>query len=111
MMTNVNTTLFLSIDEEELKSVLDKEPDHIDVLNLLAEYDYRWHDIGQGLRVSNRLLGGLRGTLSDKEKLSKILQLWMESMCSPVSWNNLKEVLESPGVNRPDIASKLSKFV
>ena len=111
MMTEVDTALFLSIDEEQLKCVREKKPNHVDVLNLLAEYDYRWFDIGKALCVHDGFLQGLRGTLSDREKLSKILQLWMESMCSPVSWNQIKKVLESPGVNRPDLVSKLSKFV
>lgn len=103
--------MFLSIGEEQLKCVLKKKPDHTDLLNLLAEYDYRWYDIGKGLHVQDRFLEGMKGSLSDKEKLSKILQLWMESMCSTVSWNKIKEVLESPAVNRQDIVSELSKFV
>ena len=111
MMTEVDTALFLSIDEEPPKCVLEKEPDQLDVLTFLAEYDYRWYDIGQGLCVRDGFLQGMRGTLNDKEKLSKILQLWMQTICSPVSWNHIKEALKHPSVNRPDIASKLGKFV
>ena len=91
--------------------VLDKKPDKVDLLNLLVSYDDLWAEIGEGLKVDGRHIRGLRQTsgMSNKIKLSTILQSWMDTLCSEVTWDNVKQALEGPVVDAKAIAVKISK--
>ena len=99
------------LGEDQLQLAVTKEPEITDVLNILAPYGNRWRNIGQSLNVEEGFLDGLleRHGMSDLERLAKVLQSWIETQCSEVSWNHIKEVLESPAVGKAGIAKKLSE--
>lgn len=101
------------LDEDQLQLVLTKKPKVIDVLKILAPYDYKWSKIGESLNVKEGFLEGLRESYgrSDSEKLARILQSWIDTRCSDVSWNHIKEVLEGPIMGMQGIAKMLSESV
>ena len=70
-----------------------------------------WEEIGEGLKVEGRHIRGLRQTngMSNKIKLSNILQSWMDTLCSEVTWDNIKKALEGPVVDAKAIAVNISK--
>lgn len=90
-----------------------KEPEVIDVVKILAPYDYRWRDIGKALYVREGFLEELWEShgMSDLERLDKILQSWIDTRCSEVSWNHFKKVLEDPPVRKKGIAKELSESI
>ena len=67
-----------------------------DVCCLLKPKSYDWHVIGGHLGVD---FGFREGLLRDgvqktnEEKLEAVLNYWIETHCSEVSWNNLIQVL------------------
>lgn len=101
------------LDENQLQLVLTKEPEVIDVLKILAPYAYRWKDIGRSLNIMPGFLEELqeRHGMSDIERLAKVLQYWIDTRCSEVSWNCIKKALENQLVGQAGIAKKLSESV
>lgn len=101
------------LGEDQLQLALTKEPELIDVLNNLALYENSWKNMGRSLNVKEGFLEGLLEShgMSDLERLARILQSWIDTRCSKVSWNHIKIVLESPAVGKAGIAKKLSESV
>ena len=104
---------FFFLDEDQLQLALTKEPKVTDVANILSPYGYRWHKIGTALKVRVGFLEDLREGhgRSDLERLDKILQSWIDTRCSEVSWNHIKEILAGSIVNSPGIANDLGESV
>ena len=91
-----------------LRNVLDKTPEKYDLLELLAEVQDRWLDIGEMLKVNNASLKGLRqSNLPDSTKLADTLQHWIDSASSPVTWGTIVEVLHTDYINLPRVADKI----
>ena len=77
--------------------VLSQSPDLYDVFDVLRDRAYEWDSIGQELKVPfgyrQELLG--KGVMtSDKNKLESVLNEWVESKCSPVTWLTVLKVLK-----------------
>ena len=73
------------------------DPDPLDVHRLLKSHSVEWNAISRRLRVSLNYREELRltgPTLSDNQKLESVIHKWLESECSPPTWDNLIEVLE-----------------
>ena len=82
------------------------------MLNLLASAAARWEDIGGGLKVAPGAIESLQQ--SNKRpinKLSEILQIWMDTWCSPVTWENIIEVVEGPIVDKKNEAKAMRDFL
>ena len=94
--------------------ILGKEPDIFDIRNCLADHNYQWRSIGEGLRVPDGDLESIEHqTIDDGDRLAKMLRKWKNSSCSPRTWRNLIKVIEAPAVNlkraAEDIRSRLSE--
>ena len=97
-----------TVQSTHLRNVLDKTPEKYDLLELLAEVQDRWFDIGEMLKVNNASLKCLRqSNLSDSTKLADTLQLWIDSASSPVTWGTIVEVLRTDYINLPRVADKI----
>ena len=71
-----------------------------------------WYTIGELLGIKNGELDSLKFSIQhDVEKLSKVLQLWMERMTKPVTWNTILEVIGSPPIQNKLLVKKLEKFL
>lgn len=90
--------------------VYEAKPSLTDAFHLLRDKSSHWHDIGRDLEVSINYRKSLRTlTESDDVKLEDILNRWLESECSEVSWNHLIEVLEE--LKFRDIIHDIQKFL
>ena len=73
----------------DISDILKKAPDKHELLKLLADIDDKWYEIGLSLNVGDNVLNSLT---SEKRKntikLNKILQSWMATKSSPVTWDH-----------------------
>ena len=67
------------------------------VFCLLESKSSAWNDFGRGLDVPfvvHKGLCNLGATITNEDKLEKVLNSWLESDCSETSWNHLMEILK-----------------
>ena len=70
----------------------------------------KWNELGQMLNVSFDFREQLQmKIMSDEGKLEAILHKWIESKCSPVTWSNLIDALES--IQLMDVAQDVKNFL
>ena len=89
------------------------EPDIHQLYNILCENDcsHKWEEIGIALKLPHGKIVSLRNSqLSDEMKLYNVLQLWMEQMSTPCTWENIINVIKGPIVNKISVANQISKF-
>ena len=93
-------------------SWLEKAPEKSDLLMLMSGIHNRWYTIGVCLRIENGDLDSLNSSnQNDDVKLSKVLQLWIERMTKPVTWNTILEVIGSPPIQNTSVVRKIEKFL
>ena len=90
-MTN-NYNLFL-----DDPPILKKSPYNSDVMYFIKCHSARWDEFGSELRVPCDTRESLRRdvTLDDKGRLERVLMKWIQSQCSPVTWQNVIDTLLS----------------
>ena len=86
---------YIDIDNE-LKLILNKSPEKHDLVELLADYNFMYYEIGVYLKVPNATLMGLqRSRESDTVKLSQVLQKWIETQRSDYIWKTIIDMIKS----------------
>ena len=71
-----------------------------------------WYIIGVRLEIENGDLESLNtSNHHDNVKLSQILQLWMERMTKPVTWNTILEVIGSPSIQKKSVVMEIEEFL
>ena len=88
------------------------KPDLEDVLDQLKQKSCKWYEIGVGLKVDHdfrqcQLKEGIM--TSDLKRLEAVLNKWIESECSEVSWNHLIQVLID--IELVDVAEKVRSYL
>ena len=88
------------------------KPDLEDVLDQLKRKSCKWYEIGVGLKVDHdfrqcQLKEGIM--TSDLKRLEAVLNKWIESECSEVSWNHLIQVLID--MELVDVAEKVKRYL
>ena len=94
------------------KDLLLKEPEKKDVLDILQQKSARWKEFAIALDVNDNLCDDLTkaGPMSSPyEKLDTVLEEWIESQCSDVTWQKVFDVLKKLNLNRT--ANKFRKFL
>ena len=82
------------------------------MLNLLASAAARWKEIGNGLKVAPGAIESLeQSNKRDINKLSDVLQIWMDTWSSPVTWENIIKVVDSDLVGKKDEAQAMRDFL
>lgn len=69
------------------------------VFDLLRPHSARWNDLARALRIpynDRQIVYNER--ISADERLERIIYLWIQSMCSPVTWDHLIDVLKIIGL-------------
>ena len=82
------------------------------MFGLLKQQSFNWDSIGEGLGVSYgfRQCCLKEGIMtSEQQKLEAVLNNWIESECSEVSWDYLMEVLIKLDLTCP--ASDMKKYL
>ena len=99
--------LFLDISD-----ILKEAPDKHDLLNLLADIDDKWYEIGLSLKVGDNVLNGLE---SEKRKnvikLNEILQIWITTKSSPVTWDTVIAAMKGRLVNNVQKAEEIIEYL
>ena len=97
-----------TVQSTHLRDILDKTPEKRDLLELLAEVQDRWYDMGEILGVHNADLRNLRlSNLHNSTRLADTLQHWIDSASSPVTWGTIVEVLCTDFIKLPRVADKI----
>ena len=61
----------------------------------MADISHQWYVIGTALRVSDDVLNGLQKSPEDnKFKLIQVINTWLTSQSSPVTWKTMISTLE-----------------
>ena len=67
--------------------------------HLLSSYSARWNNFGieLGISVNDREILHRDITRAADGKLEFVIHKWIESKCTPVTWDNLIEILDGMG--------------
>ena len=78
----------------------------------MSDIAFQWHTIGDCLAIKNGHLASLKSEPSSNiEKLSKVLQLWMDTMPKPVTWNTILQTIESPPIENKLVVKEMETFL
>lgn len=81
---------------DDIQLIIEKGPEKKDFLELLADYAYAWKELGEALGCREGFLSGLeRKNSPDMGKLSDVYSHWKDTMCSPMTWKQVLEAVES----------------
>lgn len=76
--------------------ILNKSPEKHDLVELLADYNFMYFEIGEYLKVPNATLMGLKHSVDpNMVKLSQVLQKWIETQRSDYTWKTILDMIRS----------------
>ena len=78
----------------------------------MADIAFKWYIIGECLGIQYTHLATLQiQTSGDIDKLAEVLQLWMDTMPKPVTWNTILQTIESPPIESKSTVMKIEEFL
>ena len=104
------TTLHYSND---VFSSSDKEPKKVHLQRVLGPIEYKWREIGEALEIPDGRIQSIDhdARYNDTRKLSEVLQTWIDTQPSDVTWKNLIDVITEYPVNEPVLAKTIPDFL
>ena len=73
------------------------KPEKLVLVRLLSSITDKWEQIGDLLGVDPNTIEMLYySNFSDKVKMSKMLQSWLDNEPTPATWDNITSILEGP---------------
>ena len=93
--------------------ILDKKPKKDHLQCVLGPIEYKWKEIGEALKIPFGTIQSIdydRG-YNDTCKLSKVLQTWIDTQPSDVTWRNLIDVIREHPVKEPVRAKAIMDFL
>ena len=92
---------------------LDKEPKKVHLQRVLGPIQHKWRAIGEALEIPNETIKSIDNDVcyDDSNKLSEVLQTWIDRQTSDVTWRNLIDVITEYPVNEPGLAKTISEFL
>ena len=92
--------MFKSLFFADASDILNTAPDEHDLVELLADIKHQWFPIGQALHVPFNDLEGLQASPGEHiVKLSHVINIWLTSQPSPVTWKTVISAIEGRIVN------------
>ena len=89
----------------------DSKPEKHVLLRFLSSVAEKWQEIGDLLGVKSETIEMLyNSNLSDQNKMSKMLQSWLDNEPTPVTWNNFITVIEGP-LQMKSLAIEICQFL
>ena len=89
-----------------------QKPTKIELLKQLVPIAHKWYNVGIGLDVRDGVLMSLDySNDSYRTKLSSVIQSWLDTQSTPVTWETVVSALESPIVNDRAVAAKLRNYL
>ena len=93
--------------------ILDKKPKKDHLQCVLGPIEYKWKEIGEALKIPFGTIQSIdydRG-YNDSRKLSKVLQTWIDTWPSDVTWKNLIDVIREHPVKELVLAKTIPEFL
>ena len=101
--------IFLFVDISE---ILKKEPSITDLLGLLTDIKHEWKKIGWALEVERGVLGSCtHSNEEDGNKLATVLESWVDTVVTDVTWETVIAAVEGPIVNHKSTAVRIRDFL
>ena len=92
--------------------IIDSKPDKLQLIRLLTPIAYKWKEIGEALEIRHGALMSLHQShFSDEQKLSNVLQLWIDGQPTNCKWSTIIRAVESPPVDDLSIAESIRCFL
>ena len=90
-----------------------KVPSKHELLNLLADINDKWYEIGVSLKVPQNVLNGLTSSqLSNTYKLDQVIESWLTTTeLHLVTWETVIDSIKSPIVNNINKANKIRQHL
>ena len=89
----------------------DSVPDRHVLLELLADIKHLWYEIGVALKVPDEELEVLhQKNISDINKLSKVLQYWID-WGAEVTWRSIITAVRSKIIGQTQISQEIESYV
>ena len=90
--------------------ILDKKPNKGHIVELLARNAHQYKTFATKLGIDGGFVMGLSG--DNIEKLDDIIDRWMSTRSSPVSWHTIIEAVESDTLgNNVELADKIRNWL
>ena len=110
LLTIITIDVDVTPDELDVDPILDESPNLNDVFMLTESQSARWEAIGRRLNVPLNFRKTLRGSNSSaEEKLEEVLDKWIESQSTSVTWSYFIKALE--GIEMKNVAKKVKDFL
>ena len=92
--------------------ILEDTPDKHELLDLLADIKDKWYEIGLSLKVGDDVLNGLTSEkIENIIKLDKVLQSWITTKSSPVTWDTVIAAMKGRLVKNVQKAEEIIKYL
>ena len=90
----------------------DKKPKKIHLQHVLGPIQYKWKEIGEALEIPYGTIQSIDyDGYNVTDKFSKVLQTWIDTQPSDVTWKNLINVIREHPVNEPVRANTIPDFL
>ena len=91
----------------------DKEPKKVHLQRVLGPIEHKWRAIGEALEIPNGTVKYIDhdARYDDSNKLSEVLQSWIDAQPSDVTWRKLIDVITEYPVNVPGLAKTIPDFL
>ena len=91
---------------------MNKKPDKNDLLELLADIQHKWYEIGLALHVGEPVLENLAGkNNSDIANLDHVIRSWMDTMNSDITWQTIIKAVGGRIVKNRATADMICSFL
>ena len=90
--------------------MLDREPKKKDLVAKLNPLKSMWKEIGEQLDVEDGELKTIEKTYNDTNRLSEVLQLWINDN-RDVTWRRILKVIRNKPIGNNKIADDIMKFL
>ena len=92
--------------------VLKEAPNARDLLNLLADVNNMWQELGLALGVESNFMEGLeKEKNSNTTKLSKVIRRWINKKPSPITWETVITAIEGCIINNKAKADEIREHL
>ena len=89
-----------------------KRPELRHLVQLLAPISSRWDLLGGQLGVEGDFIEGLKNCEKAlNTKLTEVLQKWIDTKPTPVTWEKVIEVVKGPVVQKVDVAVTIQEYL
>ena len=97
----------------DISNMLKEAPNHDHLLPLLADISNKWYSIGLAFKVHTNELDSLSKDVQYENiaKLSKVIQIWIDTQSSPVIWETVISAIGGPIVNNKSKVDEILEYL